>query len=91
MNARAAAPFEELVEAAVERAVERKLTRLEEILSSLVTRLPARLLTVDEAARELGLHPETVRKMCRNGALSHRRVGRALRIDIDASRPLVQR
>ena len=89
--ARPSAVFEELVEAAVERAVERKLTRLEEVLSSLVSRLPARLLTVAEAAQELGVHQRTIRRQIKSGELAHRRVGGSIRIDIDASRPLVSR
>lgn len=86
--ARSSLPFEEVVEAAVERAVDRRLARLEEILSSLVTRLPCRLLTVAEAAKELAVCEETVRRRVRDGELAHRWVGKSLRIDIDASRPL---
>ena len=87
--ARVSLPFEEVIEAAVERAVERKLGRLEEVLAALVTRLPVRLLTVGEAAAELGVCEKTILRRVRDGELAHRRVGRSIRIDIDASRPLV--
>lgn len=68
-----------------------RLERIEERVESLSARLPSRLLTVEEAARELGVCADTVRRKCRDGELAHRRVGRVIRIDIDASRPLVQR
>lgn len=91
MNARAGISFEETIESAVAAAVRRELAPLQEAVAALATRLPARLLTVEEAAKELGVHKETVRRRVRSGELASRRVGRAIRIDIDASRPLVSR
>lgn len=41
-----------------------------------------------EAAKELAVCEETVRRRVRDGELAHRWVGKSLRIDIDASRPL---
>lgn len=39
----------------------------------------SRLLTVDETAEYLGLHPETVRKMCREQRIPRVKVGRVWR------------
>lgn len=88
---RSGVSFEEVVETAVERAVARQLEPLKELFSSLASRLPARLLTVAEAAKELGVHQRTVRRQVASGELAARKVGRSVRIDIDASRPLVSR
>lgn len=38
-------------------------------------------ITVDEAARRLGMHPESVRRMCRAGRVPAAKFGRVWRID----------
>jgi|SRR3954469_1848532 excisionase family DNA binding protein len=78
--------FEETIETAVAAAVRRELAPLLERIEALTMRLPPRLLTVAQAAAELGVHTDTVRRQVRSGELASRRVGRALRVDIDASR-----
>lgn len=78
--------FEETIEAAVAAGVRRELAPLLERIEALASRLPARLLTVAEAAKELGVHQRTVRRQVASGELAARKVGRSVRIDIDASR-----
>lgn len=43
--------------------------------------MTTRYLTVDEAARILRVHPETVRRLIRHGDVAAVRVGSLLRID----------
>ena len=45
------------------------------------------LLTVDEAASELRVHPATVRKMIKRGEIAAIRVGRIWRVDAAATVP----
>ena len=45
------------------------------------------LLTVDEAASELRVHPSTIRKMIRRGEISAIRIGRVWRVDAAATVP----
>lgn len=40
-----------------------------------------RLLTVDQVADALQMHPQTVRKMIKNGIIPSTRIGRAVRVD----------
>lgn len=72
-------------------SLRRELEAVHERLDSIASRLPSRLLTVEDAAKELGVCVETVRRRARAGELASRRVGRHWRIDLDASRPLVSR
>lgn len=50
-------------------------------LAQLATLRAMQLLTTDEAARRLGLHPETVRRFLREGTLRGVKIGRAHRIE----------
>lgn len=46
------------------------------------------MLTVEQAAARLGVHPSTIRKMIKAGTLPHSRLGTAIRIkaaDLDRS------
>ena len=52
--------------------------------------LPA-LVTVDDAAEALSLHPDHVRRLVRRGELAGYRLGRALRIDADSVRAYLAR
>lgn len=49
------------------------------------------LVTVDEAAESLSLHPDQVRRLVRRGELVGYRLGRAVRIDADSVRAYVAR
>lgn len=49
------------------------------------------LLSTDEAARKLGLHPETVRRLLRNGTLRGVKIGRVHRVDEDEIAAYVER
>jgi excisionase family DNA binding protein len=42
---------------------------------------PAGLYTVREVAGQLGVHPETIRRLIHDGRLEAVRVGRVLRVD----------
>jgi excisionase family DNA binding protein len=44
----------------------------------------ASLFTVREVAGQLGVHPETIRRLIHDGRLDAVRVGRVLRVDADA-------
>ena len=45
------------------------------------------LLTVDEAAEQLRVHPVTVRRMIRRGDLAAVRIGSVYRVDADELKP----
>ena len=45
------------------------------------------LLTVDEAAEVIRVHPETIRRMIRRGELAALKVGNVYRVDQDDLRP----
>lgn len=46
------------------------------------------LLTVEEAAAELRVHPATVRRMIRRGEIPAVKVGRLWRVDADVTKPV---
>ncbi len=50
--------------------------------------LPAQLVSLHEASKLLGLSLSTVRRRVRDGTLPTRKVGRAIRLDVSALRPL---
>jgi excisionase family DNA binding protein len=45
---------------------------------------PTNLVSVREVARELGVHPETIRRLIHDGRLDAVRVGRVLRVHREA-------
>jgi excisionase family DNA binding protein len=45
--------------------------------------MAAKLLTIQETAGRLGLHPQTVRKIIKSGRLKVARIGRSIRIRPD--------
>lgn len=47
------------------------------------------LLTVEEAATELRVHPATVRRMIRRGEIAAVRVGRLWRVDPSVTQPVL--
>lgn len=49
-----------------------------------MTSTDARLVTVEQAAKALQIHPETVRRLARSGKLPSRKFGRVTRIDLEA-------
>jgi excisionase family DNA binding protein len=51
-------------------------------------RLPPRVVAVDEAARQLSVSVQTIRRWCKSGALPYLRRGRELRIDLTKVRAL---
>lgn len=46
--------------------------------------IPAPLVTIAEAARVLGVHPNTIYTRVKNGEIPVRRVGKAIRVDLAA-------
>lgn len=55
---------------------------------SLEERIPARVVSVQEAARHLSVSVQTIRRWCKAGALPYVRRGRELRIDLSKIRAL---
>jgi excisionase family DNA binding protein len=49
---------------------------------------PPTLVTVGEACRRTGLSPATVRRRVADGTLPSRRIGRSVRVDLAALRPM---
>ena len=49
------------------------------------------LVTVDEAAESLSLHPDQVRRLVRRGELVGYRLGRAVRVEVDSVRAYLAR
>ncbi len=64
------------------------IARLDAEVRALRQALPPRLGTLREAADLLGVSYATVRRRVRDGSLPVRRVGRALRVDLGALRPV---
>ena len=51
-------------------------------------RLPAQLVSVEDAARHLAVSVQTIRRWCKGGALPYVRRGRELRIDLSKVKAL---
>lgn len=64
-----------------------EVSRLREQLAAVRGALPSNLVTMREAAERLGVSVATVRRQVKAGRLPVRRIGRALRIDLDAAKP----
>lgn len=78
------AAITEAVRAAVEPLVEANRKLAAEI-EQLRRALPAQLVTVQEAARILGLHEDTIRNRIADGTLPCRRFGKRVRVDLSAA------
>lgn len=63
-------------------ALRLEVATLRESIESMRKALPPLLLSVAEAARALDISEVTVRRMVREGALAHVRIGRSLKIDL---------
>ena len=78
--------IEESLEAAVSRVCERYMGRILESLRRLESATPPRMLTVAQAAEALGCCTGTVRRMVKDGRLTHKLIGLGRNgIRIDAS------
>jgi excisionase family DNA binding protein len=64
----------------------RRLT--EEVRAGLRRLAPPMLATLPEAAEHLGVSLSTLRRRIKDGSIPARRIGRALRVDLAALRPL---
>ena len=62
--------------------LEAQVTALTGAVRGLEERLPARLVSVGEAAEHLSISVQTVRRWCKGGQLAYVRRGRELRIDL---------
>lgn len=49
-----------------------------------------RFLSPDQVAKRLGIHVDTVRRLCREGEIPHRKIGRRIYIHPDAVTPPVE-
>lgn len=78
------AAIAEAVRAAVEPLVESN-RRLATEIEQLRRALPAQLVSVQEAARVLGVHEDTIRRRIADGTLPSRRVGKRVRVDLTAT------
>ena len=79
----AASPTRELI-----IRLEVQVTALTGAVRGLEERLPARVVTVEEAARHLSVSVQTIRRWCKAGRLGYVRRGRELRIDLTKVRAL---
>jgi excisionase family DNA binding protein len=57
-------------------------------VAELARRLPAQLGTIEEAAKLLEVSTRTIRRNIKAGSIPYRKVGRSVRVDLDALRPL---
>src|SRR5262245_29680826 len=62
--------------------LEAQVSALTGAVRGLEERLPARLVSVEEAAEHLSISVQTVRRWCKAGQLAYVRRGRELRIDL---------
>ncbi len=65
-----------------------ELGRLAAEIESLRRQLPPSLVTMTHAAKVLGVSLSTVRRKVRDGSLPSRKIGRAVRVDLAALRPM---
>lgn len=65
-----------------------EVQRLAAEVAGLRRSLPPMLVSLPEAARALGVSLSTIRRRARDGSLPVRRVGRLIRVDLAAIRPL---
>lgn len=65
-----------------------QIVALTDAIRALEQRVPARVVSVDEAASHLSVSVQTIRRWCKSGALPYVRRGRELRIDLSKVRAL---
>jgi excisionase family DNA binding protein len=65
-----------------------ELRELRATVDALRAASPPTLVTVGEACRLTGLSPATVRRRVADGTLPSRRIGRSVRVDMAALRPI---
>ena len=68
--------------------LEAQVSALTGALRGLEERLPARVVTVEEAAQHLSVSVQTIRRWCKAGQLPYVRRGRELRIDLTKVRAM---
>jgi excisionase family DNA binding protein len=68
--------------------LEAQVSALTGAVRGLEERLPARVVTVEQAAQHLSVSVQTIRRWCKAGALPYVRRGRELRIDLTKVRAL---
>lgn len=79
--------IEDTIAAAVQAHVSplvAEVQRMTAELEALRRALPSRLVTLAEAAEQLGVSLATVRRRVRDGSLPSKRIGRAVRVDLSA-------
>lgn len=64
-----------------------QLVALTDAVRALEQRVPARVVSVEEAARHLSVSVQTIRRWCKSGGLPYVRRGRELRIDLSKVQP----
>jgi len=69
------------------RSLVAEVAALRAEVASLRSTLPPALVTLAEAAERLGVSVRTLRRRVKDGTLPVRRIGRSLRVDLDALRP----
>jgi excisionase family DNA binding protein len=82
---------EDAITDAVERAVAPLVAELRELRAAvwaMSAALPPVLATTPEAAGRLGVSVSTVRRRIKDGSIPVRRIGRSVRVDLAALKPL---
>ncbi len=83
--------IEEAILAAVRAVVAplaEELRQTRAAVEALREALPPALLDVHAAAEQLGVSESTIRRQIREGVLPVRRVGRSVRVDVSAMKPI---
>jgi excisionase family DNA binding protein len=83
--------IEDVIHDAVKAAVAPMQTQVERLAAEVAALRRAqapRLATVEEVAEQLGLSVSTVRRHVKDGSIPSRRIGRSIRVDVTALRPL---
>lgn len=67
-------------------AILERLDRLTAAVEAMNRRAPA-LVTIPQAAEALGVSTDTIRRRIKRGEIPHRRLGRAIRLDLSQLAP----
>jgi excisionase family DNA binding protein len=67
--------------------VMRELRKLQEEVRELRQALPAMLVSMEEAAKHLGVNYSTIRRWVKNGSVPSLKIGSTVRVDLRALRP----